>query len=270
MREASRRAAVARASDLDLTIPLTGSGDEWDDLARTLNALLADARGSMLRVRRFTADAAHELRTPITTILGEAELALRRNRGAGELRDALTTVKLEGERLARLLEALLALARADAGTLLSSKTTARLEDIVESSLERVRDRASQGGFASVRVDCVGAGGSVEGNPLLLSRAVENLLDNAVRHARERVTVSLRTDGGMARVRIADDGPGVAADLVPALFERFVRGDGARGGGGFGLGLSIARAIAEAHDGTVQFVPTRPGAVFELAVPLRRF
>jgi two-component system heavy metal sensor histidine kinase CusS len=98
MREASRRAASARASELDLTLPVTGANDEWDELATTLNALLADARGSLLRVRRFTADAAHELRTPITAILGESEVALRRKRSELELRAALNVVKEEAER----------------------------------------------------------------------------------------------------------------------------------------------------------------------------
>src|SRR5207245_10931770 len=89
MRGAGRRAAAARASDWNLTLPKTGADDEWDELAGTLNALLEDARGSLLRMRRFTADAAHELRTPVTTIIGEAEVALRRDRSVEELRSAL-------------------------------------------------------------------------------------------------------------------------------------------------------------------------------------
>ena len=155
MREAGRRAAAARASDLNLTLPKTGAADEWDELAGTLNSLLEDARGSLLRMRRFTADAAHELRTPVTTIIGEAEVALRRDRGVEELRSALATVKTEGERLATLLEALLALARADAGTLLASKTVASLDEIVARSVERARRRAFESGRASLQLECVG-------------------------------------------------------------------------------------------------------------------
>jgi len=268
MREASRRAAAARASDLNLTLPVTGAADEWDELANTLNALLQDARTSLLRTRRFTADAAHELRTPLTTIIGESEVALRRNRGVEELQAALSTVKAEGERLARLLEALLALARADAGTLLASKTTARLDEIVERSVDRARSSAMERGQTSLQVDCVGSNTLVEGNPVLLSRAVENLLDNAIRHAARLVTVTLVTDGNSARLRVADDGPGVAPALVPELFQRFVRGDAARTGEGFGLGLSIARAIAEAHHGSVDFRPSPNGAVFELTLPAK--
>ena len=268
MREAGRRAAAARASDLNLTLPKTGAADEWDELAGTLNSLLEDARGSLLRMRRFTADAAHELRTPVTTIIGEAEVALRRDRGVEELRSALATVKTEGERLATLLEALLALARADASTLLASKTVASLDEIVARSVERARRRAFESGRASLQLECVGSNALVEGNPVLLSRAVENLLDNAIRHARGRVTVTLGGDGQVARLRVADDGPGVPPELIPELFQRFVRGDAARTGEGFGLGLAISRAIAEAHHGSLDFRPSASGAVFELELPAK--
>ena len=266
MREASRRVAAARASDLDLTLPVTGAADEWDDLASTLNALLADARGSMFRVRRFTADAAHELRTPITTILGEAEVALRRKRTEEELRAALVTVKEEAERIAQLLEALLSLARADAGTLLSSRAVLPLGDVIEAAVARARERASLNGRAAIRVESAPTNVLVEGNRLLLSRALENLLDNAVRHARAQVTVTIATDGITARVRVADDGAGISPELVSSLFERFARGDRARSGEGFGLGLSISRAIAQAHGGTLELHPSSSGALFELALP----
>jgi len=268
MREAGRRAAAARASDLNLTLPKTGADDEWDELAGTLNALLEDARGSLLRMRRFTADAAHELRTPVTTIIGEAEVALRRDRSVEELRSALATVRTEGERLATLLEALLALARADAGTLLASKTVARLDEIVARSVERARRRAFESGRASLQLECVGSNAVVEGNPVLLSRAVENLLDNAIRYARRRVTVTLGGDEKVARLSVADDGPGVPPELIPDLFQRFVRGDAARTGEGFGLGLAISRAIAEAHHGSLDFRPSTTGAVFELKLPAK--
>jgi two-component system heavy metal sensor histidine kinase CusS len=266
MREASRRAASARASELDLTLPVTGANDEWDELATTLNALLADARGSLLRVRRFTADAAHELRTPITAILGESEVALRRKRSEVELRAALNVVKEEAERSARLLEALLALARADAGTLLSSKTTVSLAEIVESSVSRARARAAHDEHAAIRVEHGSTSAFVEGNAALLSRALENLLDNAIRHAATQVTVTVASNGMLAHVQVDDDGPGVPAHLMPALFERFARGDSARTAGGFGLGLSIARAIAQAHGGSVVLLPSSTGASFELALP----
>ncbi|MFL5432150.1 MAG: sensor histidine kinase, partial [Myxococcales bacterium] len=175
-------------------------------------------------------------------------------------------VKEEAERSARLLEALLSLARADAGTLLSSKTKLPVAGIVESSVSRARERTSHDGLVEIRVDRGSTSAFVEGNAALLSRALENLLDNAIRHAGTQVTVTVASDGTLARVRVDDDGPGVPAHLMPALFERFARGDSARAAGGFGLGLSIARAIAQAHGGSVVLLPSSAGASFELALP----
>jgi signal transduction histidine kinase len=217
-------------------------------------------------VRRFTADAAHELRTPVTTILGEAEVALRRKRTEEELRAALGTVKDEAQRIAQLLEALLSLARADAGTLLSSRAVLPLSDVVDAAVARARERASRNGHAGIRVESTPTSVLVEGNRPLLSRAFENLLDNAIRHARTQVTVTVATDGTTARIRVVDDGPGISPELVSNLFERFARGDKARSGEGFGLGLSISRAIAQAHGGTLELRPSSSGALFELALP----
>jgi two-component system OmpR family sensor kinase len=150
--------------------------------------------------------------------------------------------------------------------LLSSKTKLPLVEIVESSVSRVQERASHDGHAAIRVEHVSTSAFVEGNAALLSRALENLLDNATRHAATQVTVTVASNGMFARVRVDDDGPGVPAHLMPALFERFARGDSARVAGGFGLGLSIARAIAQAHGGSVVLLPSGVGASFELALP----
>src|SRR5207245_7584376 len=109
---------------------------------------------------------------------------------------------------------------------------------------------------------------VEGNPVLLPRPVESLLDTAIRYARRRVTVTLGGDEKVARLSVADDGPGVPPELIPDLFQRFVRGDAARTGEGFGLGLAISRAIAEAHHGSLDFRPSTTGAVFELKLPAK--
>ena len=150
--------------------------------------------------------------------------------------------------------------------MLSSKTNLPLAEIVESSVSRARERASHVGHAAIRVEHGSTSAFVEGNAALLARALGNLLDNAIRHAATQVTVTVASDGMLARVRVDDDGPGVPEHLVPALFERFARGDSARAAGGFGLGLSIARAIAQAHGGSVVLLPSTAGASFELALP----
>ena len=261
VREAQQRVAAARASELNLTLPLRGTGDEWDALAGTLNALLADARGSMERIRRFTADAAHELRTPLTALVGEAELALRRERPPEEYRRALVVTLEEARRLTALTEALLTLARSDAGLLVPAPLEVRVDALAEAAAARARARHPERRF-----DVAAEPTSVRGDAVLLSRALDNLLDNAARHGGAHVRVSVGADAAGVRVGVEDDGPGVPAELAPRLFTRFARAGESRAGEGFGLGLAIVRAIAEAHGGTAAFVGNAPGAAFVVTLP----
>ena len=267
LQEASARARAARSSELDLTLPVRGTGDEWDELASTLNTLLADARGAMERIRRFTADAAHELRTALTAILGEAEVAMRRERSAAELRVSLGVVREQAARLAGVLDSLLTLARADAGTLLSSEMpSVSLEEAAREAADLAM--AGAGGLepSDGSVDISGAAGPVRGDRVLLVRALRNLIENGLRHGGGKVDVRLSRHGASAVVRVEDRGPGVPEALQRVLFQRFSRADEARSGGGLGLGLAIARAIAEAHGGAVELRPSERGAAFELTVP----
>lgn len=266
LREATARVRAARASDLDLTLPVLGTGDEWDDLATTLNTLLKDARGSMERIRQFTADAAHELRTPLTAIIGEADVALRRERDQAELRGSLEVVHEEAERLTAILNALLTLARADAGTLLSGSSTVSLEEVVREAarLAMSETRSTEGG--EVIVNIVGQVRGVIGDRMLLLQAVRNVIDNGLRHGGGQVAVELGEEQGAVFVRVSDRGPGIAAGLRPLLFQRFARGDEARPSGGLGLGLAIARAIMEAHGGSLGLLAQADGAVFEFRWP----
>ena len=246
LREASVRARAARASALDLTLPQSGSGDEWDELATTLNALLAEARSAMERIRRFTADAAHELRTPLTAIIGEAEVTLRRERTKEELAASLAEVRDEGKRLAAVVEALLTLARADAGTLLANRVPCELGELA-------REAA---GSSAALVEVRGSA-QTSGDRVLLVRVLKNLIDNGLRHGGGRVSVEASLRDGRASAVVADEGPGISAALLPRLFERFARGDEARSGG-----------IAEAHGGTLELHESTRGARFELLLPLR--
>ncbi len=267
LREASTRAQSARASELLLTLPVNGNGDEWDELATTLNQLLTDARGSMARIQRFTADAAHELRTPLTTLIGEADLALRRERSIPELRAALSVVRAESQRMATLVDALLSLSRADAGTLLSQThpRPVSLEPLLQEAALRAQARAERTGkpFAiALSFDTTGPH-LARGEPVLLARALGNLLDNAVDHGGAKVALSVRTEATALHIRIEDDGPGIAPTLRARLFERFARADASRSSDGFGLGLALSRAIAQAHGGGLDLVREGPGAAFEL-------
>ncbi|MBU8897342.1 hypothetical protein DRW03_16920 [Corallococcus sp. H22C18031201] len=249
LREASSRARAARASALDLSLPVRGTGDEWDTLASTLNGLLSETRSSLARIRGFTSDAAHELRTPLTVILGETELALRRERSPDEYRRALEIVQLESLGLASLVDALLTLARADSGALVSAVAPVELLQLAEASARRM-ERVPRENAPRLRVSGVPV--QVRGDAVLLGRVFDNLLSNALRHGRNEVRVEVHSTPAGARVAVSDDGPGVEPAFLPRLFERFARADDARSGEGLGLGLALSRALVEAHGGTLSY------------------
>jgi two-component system heavy metal sensor histidine kinase CusS len=258
LREARDQALRARASELDLSLPLDGNGDEWDGLASAINALLRDGRASLERIRRFTADAAHELRSPLAAMLGEADVVLRRERTPAQLREALAGMRAEAARLAHVVDGLLLLARADAQAL-----ARRAEPVDLSALAAQAARR-----AGAAIEVVDQGARIIADPALVSRALDNLIDNALRHGKLPVQVAVLTDGKSAVVRVEDHGPGVPPALASVLFERFRRGEQAPSEEGSGLGLSIARTIAELHGGSLALVPAASGAVFELRLPLR--
>jgi signal transduction histidine kinase len=261
LKEASQRARQARASEEPLLLPVSGRGDEWDDLAITLNALLTDQRQSMERIHRFTANAAHELRTPLTAIIGESEVALRKPRSVDELRAALEIVHGESRRLSRLVDSLLVLAKGEARGLLGHASSIDAETLVHSAAERARARVQRAG-GRAKIVVTGTAGPLWGEAQLLTRALENLLENALTHGGPSVHCALGTDAGGVVVDVSDDGPGVLESLGD-VFEPLVRRED---GPGAGLGLTIARTIAEAHGGTLDLVRSDHGAHFRLRLP----
>ena len=229
------------------------SGDELQRLADTLNEMLERIETSFRRITEFTADASHELRTPVSLIRTEAELALRRSRNPEEYRGALEHILGEAERTTRLLEQLLALARTDAGR--------EFLEIREVDLKTVAAQAAEAWGGVVRskelsfdCDLPESGVLVRGDEAALRRVVDILLDNAMKYAKERGTIvlSVRSQGGDAIVTVADDGIGIPAEEQPKIFERFYRVDKARSRshGGAGLGLAIAHWIVAQHRGTI--------------------
>ncbi|NOK12184.1 sensor histidine kinase [Corallococcus exercitus] len=266
LREARDRVRAARASELDLSLPLRGTGDEWDELASTLNGLLADARASLARIRTFTADAAHELRTPLTVILGETEVTLRRERTPEEYRRALGVVLDETQRLSRLVDALLQLARADAGTRVLMPEPVDLHLLARTALHRTEQLLAARG-QRLTLELTGGPTRVQGSPVLLAHVLDNLLSNACRHARQRIRVALDATDTEARVTVSDDGPGVDPAFLPRIFQRFARADAARTGEGTGLGLALSRTLAEAHGGTLDYARGSDGeSRFTLHLP----
>ncbi|GAA4535524.1 ATP-binding protein [Pseudonocardia xishanensis] len=258
------RARVAGMSDRDLSgrVPVPPARDEVGRLAVTMNQLLDRLDGAQTTQRRFVADASHELRSPLATIASGLELL--DGSVAPADRSTVRTLRGEAGRLDRLVDGLLLLARSDERGLQPNREDVDLDEIVEAERGRPSD---VGGVApEVRADPV----RVSGDRAQLVRAVRNLVDNARRHARTRVLVSLTADGPTALVEVADDGPGVSPADRDRIFERFVRLDEsrARSDGGAGLGLAIVREIVAVHGGTVEVAESElGGALFRLRLPL---
>ncbi|MFF5154678.1 ATP-binding protein [Streptomyces sp. NPDC000348] len=249
----SEMAAITASEDLARRVPEPATHDEIARLARTTNETLAALEASVERQRRFVADASHELRSPIASLRTQLEVAAAHP----ELLDLDGAVE-DTVRLQHLAADLLLLARLDAG---ERPSDARID---LSAL--AREEAA--GRTGVTVDAEPV--EVTGSRGQLGRVLANLLDNAGRHAREHVTVTVRREGDRAVLRVADDGDGVAEADRERIFERFVRLDAARSrdDGGAGLGLAIARDVAVRHGGTLTAgAAPAGGALFELRLPL---
>lgn len=263
-------AAALSASDLTRRIGYRGPPDELGRLATTFDAMLDRLAAAFARERRFTADAAHELRTPLTALKGRIEVALSRPRPAEEYAATLRALADDVDRLARLSNDLLLLARLDDGELRPEHEPIRLEALLESVVESVRDLAEVRGLT---IHCAPATAlTVAGDLSQLSRLFLNLIDNALKFTPPAgvISVGLAADGAWAVVTVSDTGPGIAPDHLPLLGRRFYRGDvdRARGAGGSGLGLAIAGEIARAHGGALTFASSPgQGTIITVRLPV---
>jgi signal transduction histidine kinase len=296
MTQAARRIEAERLAER-----LEGAevDDELGRLARTLNEMLARLEAGFAQVRRFSADASHELRTPLTILKGEIEVALRSAREPVEYRRVLESALEEVERMARLVDDLLMLSRADAGALRWDQEPVELDRLVEDIAKRgeILGRARGNQVAIQTLEPL----ITRGDEQRLRQLLLNLVDNAVKYTPPggRVTVSLRRAGGESdgprppipeavpdgpiaespngppgewvEIAVSDTGVGIPPEALPRIFERFYRVDGARSreAGGTGLGLCIAKTIVEAHGGGIR-VESAPGigSTFTVRLPLR--
>ena len=237
--------AAIDGGDTSHRISPPATGDEIERLAVTMNDLLERQDVASRRQRQFVADASHELRSPLARM--RTELDVGRTDG-GEADEVVASISDEVDHLTALVDDLLHLARSDAADAVDVRRPVDLDDIVLDEARRIGDASD------VNLDLSAMSAAhLDGNPNQLRRLVRNLLDNAVRHASERVAVSLRESGsGTITLTVGDDGPGIAPADRERVFERFVRLDAARTrhDGGTGLGLAIARDIAERHGGTI--------------------
>lgn len=252
-----RRAREVSLHANDQGLPLPAARDELRRLGETLNEMLERLRDSFERERRFVDDASHELRTPIAIIKTELEGALRQ-RGYGiDVRDALVAAANECDRLARLADDLLVLARAVDGRLPVRPEQLPARDVLATVVDQFVERAALDG-RHIRLD-VEPGVRVNADRQRLRQVVTNLLDNAIRHGEGDIAVLVRDDDGVA-IEVCDRGAGFTQSFAEHAFERFTRADLARTRPGSGLGLAIVRTIVEAHRGRATIVPGAPGRV----------
>jgi signal transduction histidine kinase len=265
---------IATTRDPSRRMPIPAADDEIGELAETMDGMLesldearTERERALERQREFVADASHELRTPLTSVQANLEL-LQGSLDDAEDRHAVDSALGSTRRMSRLVSDLLLLARADAG-----RRSARAETDLSAAAQAVVDELEPLSEGRVLHTDLDQQLLVEGNRDELHRLALNLVENALRHTPEGSNIHVGTgrDGEAAVLEVADDGPGIPAEILEQVFDRFVRGDGpadTAAKGGSGLGLAIVRAVADSHGGTVEAGPSpHGGARFTVRIPL---
>ncbi|HUQ08790.1 MAG TPA: ATP-binding protein [Steroidobacteraceae bacterium] len=269
----ARMSAEARkitSESLGARLPVANRHDEIGQLATVFNETLARLNASFTELKRFSADASHELRTPLTALRAVGESALQEDGDARQLKEAISSMLEEANRLTELTDALLMLARLEAGASVQFEAVdlSTLITSVRDTLAVVADSKRQ----QLTVHALPERISTTGNAALLRHAFLNIMHNAIRHSPAESRIDVRTEIQSARafIDISDEGPGIARELRGRVFDRFFRVDAARSRetGGHGLGLAIARSIVERHQGTIRILEkSAHGATFRIELPL---
>ncbi|MGH2934202.1 MAG: sensor histidine kinase [Gaiellaceae bacterium] len=262
-----RRAETISDHRLSERMPVPAARDELARLGRTLNDMLARIETAVANDRRFVADASHELRSPLSLLRAEVELALEQPPNATTLRDALRSIGEEADRLSNLAEDLLLLARLDEKRLPLREEHLPVNDLLTDVASRFARRASESGRA-IHIDAAPI--EIYGDRLRLEQALANLLQNALRHGDGDVTLAAADSGDTVSFHVTDQGGGFPPAFLPRAFARFTRADEARTGPGTGLGLAVVAEIAAAHGGTAAAANLATGgADVSLCIPHAR-
>jgi heavy metal sensor kinase len=255
---------------LDRRLHTRGTGDQLDDVASAFNETLASLENAVGEMRQFSSALAHELRTPLAALRGEMELALLRPRSESEWRAAAASQIEDIDKLTRMVNQLLTLARAESGEIPLAHDPVDLGDLATTVTEQLEPVAQA---KDLNLRCiVHQSVTVTGDSGWLERLLLNLLDNAIKYTPSggQILVGVSRKAGQARIDVSDTGSGISADAVPHIFERFYRVDPARSSTveGTGLGLSLAKWIVERHHGRID-VQSKPGkgSTFTIWLPV---
>jgi heavy metal sensor kinase len=265
----SSTAAKISAGDLSQRINVAETESELGRLAAVLNSTFGRLETAFAQQRQFTADAAHELRTPVSVMLTQTQTALNRERSTAEYRETLEACQRASQRMRKLIESLLELARLDAGQETLKRLRFDLSQVANDCVELVRPLAGERG---VKILSELLPLEITGDSERLAQVAANLLTNAIQYNKPggEVHLKLESQPGLAVLTIADTGQGISNENLPHVFERFYRGDKSRttSNGNAGLGLAISKAIVEAHGGTIS-VSSQPGTgtTFTVILPL---
>jgi two-component system OmpR family sensor kinase len=261
------------SGDLSQRIRIKRVNDELGRLAATFNEMIAKLEESFRRVKRFTADASHELKTPLTILRGEVEVGLKKKRTLREYQRILNSNLEETSRMSRIVDDLLTLSRADMGELTMEREEVELSSLAREVRDDLQILAQEKG---VQLKFMGDGfTTVEGDPLFLRQLILNITENGLKYTPSGGEVELKVQGdrdqGVVRIFVADTGVGIAPKDQKRVFDRFFRVDQARSRdtGGTGLGLSICQWIAQAHEGQIAVKSKLgKGSTFTVTIPLK--
>ncbi len=252
----SARAARISGAPQGERLPVPEANDELRRLGETLNEMLSRLEDALARERALVADAGHELRTPLSILKLELELALASDISREELQMRVRSAAEEVDRLAKLAQDLLVIARAELGRLPLEKRRVEVREVLGAVAERFAAPSAGTGRPLAIEESDGL--TLDADPTRLEQALTNMVSNALRHGDGAVIMRARRRGGVVELHVLDDGRGFEPSFLPRAFERFSRADPARSGGGAGLGLSIVQVIAEAHGGHAYAANREPG------------